>query len=147
MTAEMTALLHRFGLARNRMRAALARATGLTESDLDALEYLEADGPLTQRELGARLVLTSGAVTMLVDRLERVDLVQRRPHPTDRRAVLIELGPRSSEQAPPGLRDYHARLADLAGAVPAEDQAAISAFLERAAAAAEQAADELRREK
>jgi len=52
-------------------------------------ENLEADGPLTQRDLGERLALTSGAITMLVDRLERAGWVHRRPHPGDRRYVLI----------------------------------------------------------
>ena len=48
------------------MRSALARAAGISGTDLDALEHLEADGPLTQRQLGERLSLTSGAITMLV---------------------------------------------------------------------------------
>lgn len=61
--------LQRFGLERDRMRTALARRAGMASTDLDALEHLEADGPLTQRQLGERLSLTSGAVTMLVDRL------------------------------------------------------------------------------
>ena len=67
---ELAGKLQRFGLARDRMRAALARQAGISETDLDALEHLEADGPLTQRDLGERLSITSGAVTMLIDRLE-----------------------------------------------------------------------------
>ena len=68
---DLAGSLQRFGLQRDRMRAALARQAGISPTDLDALEHLEADGPLTQRDLGERLSLTSGAVTMLVDRLER----------------------------------------------------------------------------
>ena len=67
----MAASLQRFGLERDRMRAALASAAGVSATDLDALEHLEADGPLTQRQLGDRLSLTSGAITMLVDRMEQ----------------------------------------------------------------------------
>ena len=63
------------------MRTALARRAGIGATDLDALEHLEADGPLTQRDLGERLSLTSGAVTMLVDRLERAGWMHRRPIP------------------------------------------------------------------
>lgn len=144
-TEQIEALLHRFGLARDRMRVALARATGLAAADLDALEYLEADGPLTQRELGERLLLTSGAVTMLVDRLEHAGRVRRLPHPTDRRALLIELGPKAAQEAPSGLRDYHARLARLSGSVPAAHRAAVAGFLKSAAESAEQAGDELHR--
>lgn len=91
MAPERDALsrsLQRFGLERDRMRAALARHAGMSGTDLDALEHLEADGPLTQRDLGDRLSLTSGAVTMLVDRLEKAGWVHRRPHPSDRRYVL-----------------------------------------------------------
>ena len=75
---ELAGSLQRFGLARDRMRAALAKSSGIGETDLDALEYLEAEGNLTQRELGERLSLTSGAVTMLVDRLEHAGWVNRR---------------------------------------------------------------------
>ena len=52
------------------MRAPLVRHAGLSGADLDALKHLEAVGPLTQRNLGERLSITSGAVTKLVDRLE-----------------------------------------------------------------------------
>ena len=135
--------LQRFGLERDRLRANLARRAGMSESELDALEHLEADGPLTQRELGTRLSLTSGAVTMLVDRLEQAGWVQRRPHPNDRRAVLLTLSERAVADAPPGLVSYHAAIRALVGRVPAGDRAAITRFLTAAAEAAAGAADDL----
>jgi DNA-binding MarR family transcriptional regulator len=137
--------LQRFGLERDRMRAALARAADITATDLDALEHLEADQPLTQRQLGDRLSLTSGAVTMLVDRLERAGWVRRRPHPTDRRATLLELSETAPRRTPPGLADYHARIDALAKRTPAEHRDAVRAFLEAAAAAASEATDSLGR--
>jgi DNA-binding MarR family transcriptional regulator len=134
--------LQRFGLERDRLRANLARRAGMTESDLDALEHLEADGPLTQRELGVRLSLTSGAVTMLVDRLEGDGWVRRQPHPGDRRAVLLTLSSRAVDDAPPGLVSYHTAIRALVARVPAGDRDAITRFLAAAAdAAAEAAAD------
>ena len=111
----MAASLQRFGLERDRMRGALASAAGISATDLDALEHLEADGPLTQRDLGDRLSLTSGAITMLVDRLEQAGLVRRRPHPSDRRYVLVELSPQALERTPAGLAAYHARIRAIAG--------------------------------
>ncbi|MGO9657558.1 MAG: MarR family winged helix-turn-helix transcriptional regulator, partial [Acidimicrobiales bacterium] len=87
----LAARLQRFGLARDRLRAQLARRAGISETDLDALEHLEAEGPLTQKDLGNRLSITSGAVTMLVDRLEATGWVRRGPHPTDRRYIVLEL--------------------------------------------------------
>jgi len=140
----MAASLQRFGLARDQMRSALASGAGISPADLDALEHLEADGPLTQRQLGDRLSLTSGAITMLVDRLERGGWVRRRPHPTDRRYVLVELSPQAAERTPGGLAAYHAQIRAIAASVPASQQNAIGSFLHAAAEAASNAAAELR---
>ena len=135
--------MQRFGLQRDRMRALLARQAGMSLTDLDALEHLEADGPLTQRDLGARLTLTSGAVTMLVDRLENAGWVRRRPFPGDRRYVLIELTPLARASEPEGLAVYHAAIRELSKAVPAAERDVIGGYLAAAADAAARAADQL----
>jgi DNA-binding MarR family transcriptional regulator len=139
----LAASLQRFGLERDSMRAALARQAGITATDLDALEHLEADGPLTQRELGDRLSLTSGAITMLVDRLERAGWVNRRPHPTDRRYLLLELSPNVAERTPPGLAQYHAAIRRLTATIGGKEREIIDAFLAAASDAASDAAREL----
>jgi len=140
---DLAGRLQRFGLQRDRMRAALARHAGISATDLDTLEHLEADGPLTQKDLGDRLSLTSGAVTMLVDRLERAGWVRRRPYPGDRRYVLIELSPHAAATEPEGLAAYHSGVRALANGVPAGQRQAIAAFLAAAADAAAAAAAEL----
>lgn len=142
--AEQLALgLQRFGLARDRMRAALAKRAAMAASDLDALEFLESQGPLTQRELGDRLSLTSGAVTMLVDRLESAGWVRRRPHPSDRRYTVLELSPEAVNAAPVELAEFHRAVRALAAAVPAAQVDVVTAFLAAAAEAAETAASGL----
>jgi DNA-binding MarR family transcriptional regulator len=140
---DLAGSLQRFGLERDRMRAALARHAGISGTDLDALEHLEADGPLTQRDLGERLSITSGAVTMLVDRLEAAGWVARRPHPTDRRYTLLELSVRADEDAPAGLAAYHASIQALVAGVPSGQRRAIAAFLQAAAGAASKATEDL----
>jgi DNA-binding MarR family transcriptional regulator len=141
---DLVASLQRFGLQRDRLRAAVARHVGISETDLDALEHLEAAGPLTQRDLGDRLSLTSGAVTMLVDRLEAAGWVQRGPHPTDRRYTLIALTAQAGRDTPPPLTTYHAAVRRLATKVEAENRAAITDYLHAAATAASTAADALK---
>ena len=141
----MTARLQGFGLARDQMRSALASGAGISPADLHALEHLEA-GPLTQRQLGDRLSLTTAAITMLVDRLERAGWVQRSRHPSDRRSVLVELSPQAAELAPPGLASYHARIKLIAAGVPAAHREAIASFLQAATDAAADAAADLRRQ-
>ena len=106
-------------------------------------EHLEADGPLTQRALGERLSITSGAVTMLIDRLEAAGWVRRGPHPTDRRYVLLELTEQAERGAPPGLILFHNRIRSIANDVPVEHREALCAFLVAAAEAASSAAEDL----
>jgi len=142
--SSIRAQLHRFGLQRDRLRASLCQAAGITHSELDALEHLEVDGPLTQRQLGERLLLTSGGVTVLVDRLERAGWVARRPHPTDRRAVLLELDAAALAELTDGLARYHAAITAAARAIPAEHREAVADVLVTATARAATAADELR---
>jgi DNA-binding MarR family transcriptional regulator len=140
----VTASLQRFGLERDRMRAALASLVGISATDLDALEHLEADGPLTQRQLGERLSLTSGGTTVLVDRLEQAGWVRRSPHPSDRRSVLVELSSAALDQSPAGLVAYHEQIRAAANDVPAEHREVIRAFLVTVAGAASAAAEQLR---
>src|ERR687896_1202715 len=69
--------------------AAIARRTGLGLSEMAALEHLQhAHGGLTPTELGRRLSLSSGAITALVDRLERSGHVEGRPNPPGRPSSL-----------------------------------------------------------
>lgn len=63
---------------------------GLTEARAHVLWVLQ-DGPVTQRTLADALRVTPRNITGLVDGLVASGHVVRRPHPTDRRATLVEL--------------------------------------------------------
>jgi MarR family transcriptional regulator, organic hydroperoxide resistance regulator len=70
---------------------AVADRVGLHVTDLRCLNLLANAGPLTAGELGQRLGLgTTGAVTRMVDRLERAGYVRREADPRDRRRVIIQ---------------------------------------------------------
>src|SRR3954471_7820784 len=139
--AVVTAL-HRFGLERDRLRTALSRRLGVAVADLDALEHLELAGALSQRELTERLLLTSGAVTQLVDRLEPVPPLPRRPPPTRPRIPLVELAPDAELPDVPELSRYHEAARSAAGELPAAGRVHVARFLadvtNSAAAATEQ---------
>jgi len=141
--SDLAASLQSFGLERDRMRAALAHHARISETDLDALEHLEADGLLTQRDLGERLGITSGAVTMLVDRLEAAGWVARRPHPSDRRYTLLELSAKAAADSPAALDAYHAAIRALVAITPSDQRDIIINFLQAAAKAASTAAQQL----
>ena len=71
----------------------IADKVGLAPSDLETMGFLEDAGPMTAGRLAELTGLTSGAVTRLIDRLERAKYVRRRSDPDDRRKVLVELVP------------------------------------------------------
>src|SRR5713226_9889115 len=60
-------------------------------SDFAVLEALLHKGPLLVNEIGKKVLLTSGSITVAVDRLEKKGLVERRAHGTDRRARMVHL--------------------------------------------------------
>lgn len=60
-------------------------------SDFAVLEALLHKGPLPVNEIGKKVLLTSGSITVAVDRLENKELVERRAHGTDRRARIVHL--------------------------------------------------------
>lgn len=53
------------------------------------LGFLHENDQVTSRELGERVVLDSATLTGILDRLEKVHLVERKTHPEDRRALSV----------------------------------------------------------
>lgn len=64
---------------------------GLGATEFAVLEALYHKGPLLVGEVGARILLTSGSTTYVVDKLEQRGLVVRRPCEADRRALFVDL--------------------------------------------------------
>ncbi|HET9109621.1 MAG TPA: MarR family transcriptional regulator, partial [Ktedonobacterales bacterium] len=62
---------------------------GLGVTDMKTLSALQQEGAMTAGQLAKRLSLTTGAVTNVIDRLERQNFVKREPDPTDRRKVIV----------------------------------------------------------
>ncbi|WP_425147953.1 MarR family winged helix-turn-helix transcriptional regulator [Deinococcus sp.] len=65
----------------------------LTISQFGVLEALYHLGPLSQRHLADKILRSSGNLTMVIDNLERGDLVQRERSSKDRRIMLVSLTP------------------------------------------------------
>lgn len=70
---------------------ATAQKFGVNRTDLRCLDLLmeELGGEATPGQLGARLGLSTGSVTAMVDRLAKLGYVTRSPDPTDRRKVVV----------------------------------------------------------
>ncbi len=71
-------------------RAAAARI-GMTVTDVQVIDILEASGPMTAGQLAEVTGLTTGAITGMLNRLEEARLVHRERDPTDGRRVIVRL--------------------------------------------------------
>jgi DNA-binding MarR family transcriptional regulator len=83
-----------FMLATDRFRRAMSGHFNIGTSEALVLSHLRnAGGQLTPREIGERMMLTSGTLTAILDRLTAQRLITRIPNPEDRRSVLVTLNP------------------------------------------------------
>ncbi len=79
MTSTETALFHQTAAAKY----------GLGITDMKTISTLMQEGAMTAGQIAVRLSLTTGAVTNVIDRLERRGVVQRQPDAHDRRKVIV----------------------------------------------------------
>ena len=74
--------------------ATVARRYGLSHAALNALAVIEgAGGPIPTGEIGARMHITTGTMTSVLDTLERNGYIKRIADPNDRRRVLVDITP------------------------------------------------------
>jgi DNA-binding MarR family transcriptional regulator len=88
---------------------------GVNRTDLHCLNAIENAAGLTAGELAAEVGLTSGAVTGVIDRLERAGFARRVPDAADRRRVKVEVTP-----------EFYARAERIWGPLAAEWEASLA---------------------
>ena len=71
----------------------VANTVGISGSDLECLDFLNLEGRVTAGRLAEVTGLTTGAITGVIDRLEKAGLVRRERDPADRRKVFIATVP------------------------------------------------------
>jgi DNA-binding MarR family transcriptional regulator len=96
---EVASAMRAYQRAVDRYDELVASRLGINRSDLRCLDLLHETGTMTAGQLAAGSGLTTGATTRMLDRLERIDYVRRRPDSADRRRVLVELTPRARKLA------------------------------------------------
>jgi DNA-binding MarR family transcriptional regulator len=69
---------------------AIADRLGVNATDMKCYSILRQIGPITAGDLAERTSLTTGAITGVIDRLERAELVRRVRDPHDRRRIVLE---------------------------------------------------------
>ena len=94
-----------------------AQRLGVNETDLHCLNIIENAGGVTAGELAAESGLTTGAVTGVIDRLEKKEFARRVSDPSDRRRVKVEV-----------TKAFYARADKIWGPVAADWASALERF-------------------
>lgn len=106
----------------------------LTPAELNVLANLADGRPRSVGELGQAVGSRSSTLTGVLDRLARRGLLDRRPHPDDRRSVLVELTERGRSSAGRVARTYEeleaAALTRLSGSASESFHAVLAALRE-----------------
>ncbi len=109
--------------------AADAATHGLTLAEFGILEALYHRGPLLLGEVQRRILVSSGGITYLVDRLTAKGLVERQSCPSDRRARYAALTSQGEQLVADIFPGHAAVLTQVMAGLSSEDQDAATAML------------------
>ena len=112
-------------------------AQGMGLSDFAVLEALLHKGPLTVKEIGARVLLTSGSMTAAIDRLAEREFVERTEDSEDRRARVIRLTPLGRVTIRRAFRTHEQAMEQAIASFAREDRAQLIDLLRRLGRSAE----------
>ena len=105
-------------------------ALDLTLPQFDVLATLRFNEGVTQQELAGRLLVTKGNVCGVIDRLESLKWVERRPDPADRRANRLHLTSQGKKKIDTVLPKHDDLVAGLLDALPNAQLSALRSALE-----------------
>ena len=134
-------LVRQYTSAVLRHAAATAKRMRLEASELAALEHLQAAGPMTHKHLGERLSMSPGAVTAMIDRLERRGYVERILNPEDRRSALVRITKAGLEESLRHLWPYIEDMKSIEEDFSEEERVVVACFLRAATRATHRAAE------
>ena len=123
-------LLFCAGNIESRLQSRINDRFGISLARFDLLAQLErsSDG-LTMTELSRRMVVSNGATTSLVDRLEEDGLLKRLPHPADRRATIIRLTARGRARFLSVAKEHEVWVTELLGPLDTDVKTMLQAGL------------------
>lgn len=124
--------------------AAAGREAAMHRTDLTGLAQVmdgehDPAGPMTPGRLSASMQLSAPATSAMLDRLERLGHVERRPHPHDRRSVEVVATDHAMQVGGQMFARVAARMGPVLADRSEEELAVIASFLEDAAAATHEA--------
>jgi DNA-binding MarR family transcriptional regulator len=125
---------------------AAADALGMNLTDLLCAGILTVTGPVTAGRLAELTGLTTGAITGVIDRMEKAGYARRELDPTDRRRVIVQLIPEILDrESVPVFAPMLAASAEVMARYSDQELATITDFVNRAIPILSEATAQLRK--
>ena len=128
--------ISRIGMLARKRFAEILDAIGLNVRMWGALNVLDVEGALTQHALGKCVGIDPSSMVATIDELEELGLVERRRHPTDRRAHALHLTAKGRETLARGRELAHGAQDELLAPLDAQERDQLHGLLLRVAQAA-----------
>jgi DNA-binding MarR family transcriptional regulator len=141
---DLSAALHALIAGSVATHEAVADRLGINPTDLRCLGLAAAEPGLTPTRLAELAGLTTGAITGVLDRLERSGFVRREPDPADRRRLRVQLVPDRLGELAAYYKPLIGRVVELSTDWDVESRARLAAYLETFATTLHQEAASLR---
>lgn len=111
---------------------AVGQILGVNVTDMKCLDMMTLQGSATPSQLAAHTGLSSGATTAMIDRLERAGLVERQPHPKDRRGTILVLTEEAMRKLPSLFSSLGTAMETLVSSYPQKELAVLDDFFTKA---------------
>ena len=98
------------------------RGYGLNASEFGVLELLYNKGPHPLQQIGGKILITSGTITYVIDKLAKKGLLTRRPCDMDRRIIYAELTEAGKQRMAEILPNHYKTLAESFSSLNSEEK-------------------------
>jgi len=130
---DINFITRRLDMALSQMHGEFSARIGLATPELVALMHLSASPEgLGPTELAHRLHITTGAMTAMLDRLASYGHVERAPHPSDRRKLVVRITPHARDEAMIHIGPLRDELVALAERLTPSERDVVGRFLDGA---------------
>jgi DNA-binding MarR family transcriptional regulator len=129
--AELVAQIRSFIAGAILFNQKVADHVGLHLTDMQCVNLLDLLGPVTPGRLAECTGLTTGGVTVMLDRLEKAGVVKRERNPNDRRSVLVRVNPKKLRKINALYEGINVRLEAFFSETPEAELRSVADFLAR----------------
>ena len=109
----------------------VVKHSGLSTAQMHAIEIVGHTVSLRMKELAGKMGVTTGTLTVMVDRLEEQGLLKRMPHETDRRSWLVELTEKGQEVFAQHHQHHLRFIEEITATLSGEEQELFRVILEK----------------